>query len=117
MYGDGFRYPSEQRKHKRRAKAVTGVVRSNKLSGAPEPSRDVFVYRVKKNTQADDIRDYMDDQGICVRDIKKISHEDAMFDSFKVELKMADLTAVVNAQFWPEGVNVRRFFKPRNPEY
>jgi hypothetical protein len=44
----GFQY--QYRRTRRKATYVTGTSRSDKFSGAPELSRDIFVYRVAKGT-------------------------------------------------------------------
>lgn len=118
-YDEGFDYTGEQKKKKmkrvKNRKAVTGTstMLSGKLKGAPEPSRDIFVYRVVKDTTESEIQDYIVDNNIAVRGVSKVSNTEARFDSFRVEIKVSDLNQVLNASFWPEGICVRRFFKPK----
>ena len=115
MYDAGFEFPTEEKKKRRRInnrKAVTGTLkRSNgKLTGAPEPSRDIFVYRVSKGTSEDDIKDYIACSDISVRGVCKVSKSEAKFDSFRVEVKISDLHRLLDADFWPIGICVRRYF-------
>ena len=116
-FEDGFEYQSAQKQHMRRKfnsdakkrKTVSGNGNSNKLRGAPLPSRDLFVYRVEKGTDPSDLADYMKDNGIVARSIQKVSNAEAKFDSFRVELKVTDVNDVMDTEFWPVGICVRRF--------
>ena len=40
-------------------------------------------------------------------------NDDALFNSFKVDIKMSDMAEVLDADFWPIGIHVRRFYKPK----
>lgn len=80
---------------------------------APEPSRDIFVYRVAKGTSEKDIQEYMADNNVNVRSIELVSLDVAKFSSFKVELRKSDLNRALEAEFWPTGVCVRKYFKTR----
>ena len=113
---DGFEYPSTYMKKNRRKKHITGTSRTGKLQGAPEPSRDIFVYRVSKEATETVIGEHMLEQNVEVRRVEKVSNVNAKYGSFKVELKLSDLEKVLDANFWPEGVCVRRFFQPRKSE-
>lgn len=116
-HNEGFMYTGQQKKlMKKHKKSITGQGApglGSKLKGAPEPSRDVFVYRVQKGVEAKDIQDHMAEQNIQIRDVKMISNEEAKFCSFKVEIKLSDYDTVVDSAFWPEGIRVRRYYKPR----
>ncbi len=98
-----------------RQKAITGTKAvEGGLQGAPEPSRDIFIYRARKHTTENDIMCYLKDDEIETRSVKKVSNIEARFDSFKVEIIISDMVKVLLLDFWPEGVCVRRFHKPRN---
>ena len=119
-YSEGFEYPADQRRRQRKKtsgtrKAVTGtsLVSSGKLRGAPEPSRDIFVYRAVKGTLERDIEEYLCEHKIAVRKVTLSSNEEAKFASFKVEIKASDMRTVFDADFWPIGICARRFFKPK----
>ena len=116
FFEEGFEYTTEQRKRnksQRKRTAVTGTSSSSKLKGAPEPSRDLFVYRVEKGTEIGDIEEYLTSKHTSCRSVAKVSNPDAKFDSFKVEIKASDMSHLLDANFWPMGICVRRFFKPR----
>ena len=115
-YNEGFRYQGKQRK-KTRPKPVTGTrtVLEGGFKGAPAPSRDIFVYRVEKDTPDNVIKDYIVTYGIEVRSVVCLSSENATFSSFKVVISVSDLPKVLDPEFWPTGVCVRRLYAPREP--
>ena len=95
-------------------KAITGCKKSSKITGAPQPSRDLFVYRVERGTTVRDIDEYLKENDIKCRSVKKVSKDEAKFASFKVEFSVEQFKTVLEPEMWPEGVHVRKFFNPRN---
>lgn len=110
---DGFRFPKYHKSQRKKPVIGTGSA-TGSLVGC-EPSRDIFVYRVKKGTNEDDLQQFLVDAAISVTSISKVSHTDAANDSFKVQIKAKDVKTVMNASFWPSGIGCRRFISPRNP--
>jgi len=83
---DGYRLPYQQRKkeqRKRRA-AIVGKSDNGVFSGAPEPSRDLFIFRVTPNTQTNDIERHLRDHQIEYRELTCMSHENSMLKSFRL---------------------------------
>ena len=112
-----FEIPAgHQRKQRRRAKAVVGTGTSGNVRGAPEPSRDIFIFRVDKTTDADNMKRYMNNKNIDVREIELKSKEQSLYNSFYVRIKVTDLDTVLQPDFWPIGVNVRRYWQPRTQQ-
>ena len=107
----------QARQEKRRQRVITGKNRAptqfGSFKGAPEPSRDLFVYRVDKTVEQADILQYLQSQSIEVRDLRCISHADARYKSFKSTTKVSDIDSVFTDTFWPSGVKVRRFIPPK----
>jgi len=112
-YNEGFLYQGKQRK-KTRPRPVTGTrtLLAGGSKGAPTPSRDIFVYWIEKDTPDDVIKDYIVAYGIKVRSVECVSTENATFNSFRVEISVSDLSKVLDPEFWPTGVCVRRFYVP-----
>ena len=104
-------YQTVHNKRRRPKRVVHGTSSSTTLRGAPEPSRDIFVYRVDHDTSCTDITDHLTKYNVEPRKVEKVSNEKARFASFRVELRVRDMKPVLKSEFWPEGVNVRRFFK------
>ena len=71
------------------------------------------MYRVEKDTTADSIKDYIVNNDVEVRSIDCVSNENATFSSFKVEIRVSDMSQVLDPEFWPSGVHVRRFYAAR----
>ncbi len=105
--------PTERRRLRRRVAPIVGTGHSDRIRGAPEPSRDLFVYRVGLGVNASDIKHYICDKNVDVRDIEQTSKEGSMFMSFKVTVKASDMDNMLHSEFWPTGICVRRFRKPR----
>jgi hypothetical protein len=65
---DDFQIPKYHKK--RQQKTVLGKKTGDtRLKVGPEPSREVFVYRVDKSTNIEDMRDFVVNEGFTVRDI------------------------------------------------
>ena len=77
---------SHQRKQRRPRKVITGAKsQTGGFKGAPTPSRSIFIYRVSKDTELNELRTYIAD--LVVKDIQYldcVSHVDAKFQSFKL---------------------------------
>jgi len=61
-----------------------------------------------KDTHSDDIKLYMVVNTVDVRSIDCVSNDNATYCSFKVEIKVSDLSKVLDGEFWPSGVHVIR---------
>ena len=104
-----------RKRMRRRAQAVVGTGMSGSVRGAPQPNRDIFVFRVELG-DADGIKNYMTERNIDVRNIEKKSNDEAHLKSFKVTVCVAQLVHVLEPDFWPKGVCVRRWYQPRFTE-
>lgn len=114
QYKDGFTY--QKGRHSRNRRPITGKKRSSSsdgFHGAPEPSRDIFIYRVRRDVDAETINNYLLDSGIEVREIVKMSNEAAKFKSFRAEVKVSDLKHLMTDELWPKNVRVRMFTRKR----
>ena len=107
---DGFIKP----KRRRRKRPVVGRANcEGPLMGAPEPSRDIFVYRVLPATPTEAVTQYLDKEKVTVREIKQVSKETALYKSFRIKIPSSELSKVLSPDFWPAGICVRRFFTPK----
>ncbi len=66
-----------------------------------------------KDTSDDVIKEYIETNGIRVRSFACVSNDLSMYKSFKLEISVSDMEKVLNADFWPTGVWVRRFYSPK----
>ena len=62
------------------------------------------------------MKQYMTKRDINVCNIDQTSNDESRFKSNKVTVKVSDLIKVLMPDFWPKGVHVRRWYKPRAVE-
>ena len=81
------------------------------VKGAPEPSRHVFIYRVDKDTTEDDIKNLLteNENPFTIRELKCLSHEDAMYKSFKLSVPKSHLHRLYDDGLWPDGIRLRKY--------
>ena len=84
-----------------------------KFQGAPEPSRDVFIFRVQSDADLEDIRSHIDAFGVTIRDLVCMSNENAAYKSFRLTTTVAHYNTLFKADMWPAGVRVCKFIPPR----
>ena len=121
---EGFVMPryheKKTRQHERkRHKVITGSTKPGNegFRGAPEPSRDIFIYRVHPDTSKRDIEEGIRSRDFEVRELVCISSEQSMFKSFKLTVPASQLSSLLTDAFpWPEGVKVRRFFPSKREQ-
>ena len=107
---EGFIKPKRIRKKKR----VVGRANcEGPLMGAPEPSRDIFVSRVLRETPTDAVAQYLVKEKVTVRELTQVSKENALYKSFRIKIPISELSKVLSPDFWPSGIWVRRFFPPK----
>ena len=118
---NGFLYqPREVRRMRKqqRHSAVVGTREANgRFRGAQAPSRDIFVYRVENDALESEIKCHVKDNGIVPRSVETVSHADAMHKSFKLTVSVNDMGKVLDADFWPEGIMVRRYRTTQSPKW
>ena len=119
---DGFQRPSEALRRQRRAathkqKVVSGSKNTSNIHGAPEPSRDIFVYRVHGDTSLEEMHQYITSQGFTVCDIKCTSKAESIFKSFCVTLPLSQFKDAFQPTVWPEGVRMRRFWPKKEANH
>ena len=118
---NGFLYqPREVRRMRKQQShsAVVGTREANgRFRGAQAPSRDIFVYRVENDALESEIECHVKDNGIVPRSVETVSHADAMYKSFKLTVSVNDMGKVLDADFWPEGIMVRRYRTTQSPKW
>lgn len=107
---DGFQFPRKKRRPKR---VITGTKAHDKVFGAPEPSRSVFIYRVHQDTNLDDLKDMLTGEGIEVRALESVSAAQSRFKSFRLDVPKSSLDACFSPALWPNGILVRPFYWPK----
>ena len=83
--------------HKHKRTIVSGQAESNTgIKSAPPPSRDIFVYRVHKETITEQLHQHLVDNEIEVRGLECVSHDDSVNKSFKLIVPVTDYDKVFN---------------------
>lgn len=100
---------------KKRPKVIKGTQEaSGKFKGAPERQQDIFLYRVDKECDADDVKSMLNENDCTPKEIVLMSKEEAQFRSFKITVDNQMARSMLSESFpWPAGVRVRRFFPAR----
>jgi hypothetical protein len=79
------------------------------VKGAPEAMRDLFIYRVDKETSIYDIGNYIESQGFTVEDLQCVSHDAARFKSFKLTVPVSQYNSLFDSNLWAHGIRVRKY--------
>ena len=88
-YNEGIRYQGKQcKKHTLSQLPEIASCLQGGFKGAYAPSRDIFIYRVEKDTPDDVIKVYIVTYGIKLRSVERVSSENATFNSFRVEISV-----------------------------
>ena len=89
---------------------------TNSFRGAPEPRRDIFLSRVDSETTDNDIENYIKEKGCRLTTLTLKSHPESKFKSYQITVPVSEYGVVMSAEFWPVGVAVRPFRRPRAVE-
>ena len=101
-------------KQRRRRKLLEGTATGSGVRGAPR-TRDMFISRVEKDTTDDQLRTWISEQNVNIMKFELLSHEDAIYKSFKLTVPVTDFTKLYEPSLWPVGVSIARYFAPRKP--
>ena len=75
-----------------------------------------YVGRFHNDSDVEAVRKYILDQGITVVELEELERKHNRFKSFRLRVKRADLPRIEDAEFWPEGVILSPFFRPKGGE-
>lgn len=104
-----------RKKERWRQQVITGRNKNSneRFRGAPEASRDLFIYRVHPETLDDGIKDLISSEGCEIRNLACVSNPNAKFKSYKLTVPLSQFAKLHSEDFpWPEGVKVRKFVPP-----
>ena len=99
----------------RRQKNISGTratSTSGRLTGAPRIF-DAFVGGCKNETSVQDIEEHCQSLGVTVKKCENLPNKSQWYSSFKISAEWNDRETILNAEFWPQGVFVRKFYTPR----
>ena len=72
-----------------------------------------YVGRFHNDVTEATLRSYIEDAGVSVVELELLDTKHNRFKSFRLRVKRAQLDRVEDGDFWPEGVIVSPFFRPR----
>ena len=116
---DGFQVQREERRrqqrdaNKQKRRPVAGQSDAGGLRRSPMPTWHFFVYKVHKDDNVDEVREFVQKQDVIVSDLAKTSHNESKYNSFKLSISKEFAEKVLNADFWPKGIYIRRWHDRR----
>lgn len=112
---DGQFIEPRRKRRRQHQKHVIGSKTDSTLKVAPLPNLSVFVARFDRATTENLVKQYVNDNGVEVSEVERLSRDSAPQASFRIEVKLPDFSRVRKAEFWPEGILVDKFYgKPRS---
>ena len=75
-----------------------------------------YIGRLDNETQADDVKGLLEEKGVDVVSIDPIKAKHDRFKSFKLVVKRSQLSIVEDAELWPTGVIVGRFWSAKSAD-
>ena len=84
---------------------------SELLGGAPP---DIFLSHCRRSIEEENVKSYLEGRDIVVTQVKKTSHNDAQWNSFRVSIKKyADFNKILSGDIIPNDIAVRQYYKAR----
>ena len=106
----------QKNEQNRPRRVITGRRKDDGVFGAPEPIREIFLYRVRQDIERDVIASYLEKYNVICHDVTQMSNSDAKFKSFKITVPVSQMKHVMKADFWPENVRVRKWLRKKESE-
>lgn len=102
----------DHRATRREASRVTGSKTSGLRSfKAAQRIMDVFVGRVDNSVSEDDVKDYIKNIfNVDVKYVKKLIIKSDIYAAYKVGVSQSDREMLFDAERWPEGIIVNKFY-------
>ena len=100
-----FLIPHEhiKRKNRMRKQVITGKGASTgNVMAAPEPVRHLFVKRISKDTNDEDVFMMLKQNGFTVKELKCRSHPEAPFKLYKLAVPRSEFNKLFNENLWPK---------------
>jgi hypothetical protein len=104
----------QQRRSGHKIISGKGSTNSGNFRGAPEPSRELFIYRVDSDVTCNDLTEYIVEKGIKYRNVECMSNPHDKYKSFKLQVPVSEFNQLFDESLWPAGTKVRKFIPPKN---
>ena len=76
---------------------------------------DVFVGGCSLDCEAQELKSYCESSGIEVKECVALDSRSEWSKSFKISVDLANRDKLLEPELWPNGIVVRKFYKPRSP--
>ena len=85
---------------------------SNNLVGV-QRIMDIFVGGCDKNSSEEGIKKHCENLGIQLMKIEQLTTRSEWYKAYKISMKATDREKLMLPDSWPQGIFVRKYFKPR----
>ena len=99
-----------------RPKTIIGKNVNNGLTSVKGADLTInkFVSRFHNDTSEEELRQFITDQDVDVIELEEIKTAHSRYKSFRLRIKRIDLIRVEDGEFWPQGVILCPYYRPRN---
>ena len=97
-----------------RSRRVHGTANSSKVTGTSDPHGYLWISRVHKDTEDDDMLEWVANMKVNIIEFVRTSHDNAKSKSFKLTVPFGQFHRLLNPEIWPTNVEVSRFRFPRD---
>ena len=97
-----------------RSRRVHGTANSSKVTGTSDPHGYLWISRVHKDTEDDDMHEWVANMKVNIIEFVRTSHDEAKSKSFKLTVPFGQFHRLLNPEIWPTNVEVSRFRFPRD---
>ena len=73
-----------------------------------------YVGQIDNSVEVSDLRTFIEGQNVRVVELEELVRRHNRFKSFRLCVKKGDIESIKDANFWPEGIVLRRFFRKQN---
>ena len=79
------------------------------IQGAPPPKQDFFLSRLSYDTDIKQLKRYIGGKGMHRVQLCLVSHEDSVYNSYKLTVGVQHTNLAMWSDVWPQGVCVTRW--------
>ena len=103
----------QARNESRQKRVITGMCHSDSVKGAPERTKDLFIYRVDPSTDLNHLRQDIQNRDFNIHNLERISKPGSKYSSYKLTVPMSQFGRLFDSDIWPNGLHVQRFVPPQ----
>ena len=114
---DGKRLPPSRKRSSSMARKPTNIIIGKKVVDGQLSMRGAdlttnrYVGNINVNASSEDVRTSITSQGVDVVELEELPLRHTRWKSFRLRIKKSDISKIEEAEFWPEGIIVREFFR------